>query len=469
MSERTYYDKAIEKHTVVILPSGQIQLFVGKHLVHEVTSPPAFEYLEENGLKVLFPNLTQATLDHVIPTGDRTRPFADEKAEAMAKALEDNVKKFGIPYFETGSGKQGIVHVASAEQGIVHPGMVVVCGDSHTCTYGAFGALAFGIGTTQVRDVLATQTVAVERLKVRRINFNGELQKGVSAKDLAIYKIRTTGVEGGIGFFDEYGGSLVSKLGMEPRMTICNLAVEGGSRGGYFNPDEITYAYLWNAHQDKTTEFSKQVINFGNAKKYWASMASDKDAIYDDILEIYVNKVEPMVTWGTNPAQAIGISEKMPQLKDFSTKQEREEAKKAYEYMGLKPGQSIYGLPIDQVFIGSCTNGRLSDLEKAANIIEGKKVKVKTSIVPGSEKVKYEAEKKGLHEIFIDAGAEWKNPGCSSCLGMVDPIEDERVAAISNRNFEGRQGPKARTHLMGPEMAAYAAIKGRIEDVREYS
>ena len=463
MSKNTLYDKVWENHVVGELPAGQTQLFVGRHLVHEVTSPQAFEMLEERGLKVRNPELTTAVVDHVIPTDDRSRPFKDEKAELMAQTLEDNVEKFGISYFPIGSGSQGVCHVAFPEQGLIWPGQVVVCGDSHTCTYGAFGALAFGIGTTQVSHVLATQTLAMDKLKVRKINFEGELQKGVAAKDLVLYMIKELGVEGGVGFAYEFGGKVIENMDMEGRMTLCNMVVEGGARSGYVNPDQTTFDYLKNRPFAPTRDFEKKV-------EYWKSVASEPDAEYDDVVNIDVSKIEPMVTWGVNPGQGIGISGKIPALDEFSEEQ-REEAEDTLKYMGLKPGKELYGTPVDVVFIGSCTNGRLSDLEAAAKILEGNKVSVRTLVVPGSEQVKYSAERAGLDRIFREAGAEWRYPGCSMCLAMnPDKLEGyQRCASTSNRNFKGRQGsPTGRTHLMSPLTAAATAIEGKIVNPIKY-
>lgn len=461
MSKGTLYDKVWENHKVGILPTGQTQIFVGRHLMHEVTTPQAFEMLRDKGLKLKHPELTWAVLDHVIPTDDRTRPYKDEQAELMAKTLEDNIKEFNITYFAPGSG-QGICHVVFPEQGILWPGQFVVCGDSHTCTYGAFGALALGIGTTQVSHVLATQTLAMDKLKVRRINFNGSLQKGVTVKDLALYMIKELGVKGGVGFVYEFGGEVIDKLRMEERMTLCNMAVEGGVQSGYINPDQTTFDYL------KDRKFGPK--DFEKAKEYWKSIVSDKDAQYDDVINIDVSKIKPMVTWGINPEQVVNIDEKMPGLEMFSGKK-REEIEDTFKYMGLEPGQEIKGIPVDVVFIGSCTNGRLSDLEAAARILKGNKVSVKTLIVPGSELVKKQAEEKGLDKIFKLAGADWRYPGCSMCLAMnPDRLNgNQRSASTSNRNFKGRQGsPTGRTHLMSPITAAASAIEGKITSPIKY-
>ena len=463
LSKNTLYDKVWEKHIVGILPTGQTQIFVGRHLMHEVTSPQAFEMLRETKQKVKHPELTFATLDHVIPTKDVSRPFKDSEAELMTKTIEENVKEFGIEYFAPKSGKNGVCHVAFPEQGIIWPGQLVVCGDSHTCTYGAFGALAFGIGTTQVSHVLATQTMAMDKLKVKRVNFNGRLQNGTSAKDLALFLIKTLGVKGGVGFAFEFNGEAISNFSMEERMTLCNLAVECGARSGYVNPDETTFEYLKGKPKAPKEDFEKAVW-------YWKQMASGKDAEYDDVVELDASSIQPMITCGVNPEQAIPISEKTPSLENFIGKA-KEELEDAFKYMGLTPNQSLEGLPVDVVFIGSCTNGRLSDLQQAAQILKGKKVKVKTLVVPGSEIVQKKAEELGLGKIFKDAGAEWRNPGCSLCLAMnPDRLEGtQRSASTSNRNFKGRQGsPTGRTHLMSPLTAAATAVEGKITDPRKF-
>ena len=462
MSKGTLYDKVWEQHIVGVLPTGQIQIFVGRHLMHEVTSPQAFEMLRERNLSFSHPELTTAVTDHVIPTENANRPFKDGQAEVMMAQLETNTKEFDIPYCAVGSGNQGVCHVTFPEQGIIWPGQLVVCGDSHTCTYGAFGALAFGIGTTQVSHVLATQTMAMDKLKVRKIEISGKLQKGVTAKDVALHIIRLLGVQGGVGYAYEFGGETISAMSMEERMTLCNLAVEGGARSGYINPDQTTYNYL------KGKE--KAPKDFESAVKYWDSIKSDIDAEYDDVVEITVDDLEPMVTWGVNPGQGITVNETVPPLELFSGKAE-EEAKDALDYMGLAEDQEIVGQKVDVVFIGSCTNGRISDLLAAAEILKGKKVSVRTLVVPGSEAVKKEAEKLGLDKIFIDSGCQWRNAGCSMCLAMNPDklVGQERSASTSNRNFKGRQGsPTGRTHLMSPYTAAATAIEGKITDPRKY-
>jgi len=462
MSKGTLYDKVWKQHIVGTLPTGQIQLFVGRHLMHEVTSPQAFEMLRERKLSVKHAELTTAVTDHVIPTDNALRPFKDGQAETMMSQLETNTKEFGIPYCAVASGNQGVCHVTFPEQGIIWPGQLVVCGDSHTCTYGAFGALAFGIGTTQVSHVLATQTMAMDKLKVRQINIMGKLNVGVTAKDVALDIIRVLGVDGGVGYAYEFAGEVIEVMSMEERMTLCNLAVEGGARLGYINPDQITFDYL-NGRAKAPKDFDKAVT-------YWKSIATDSDAEFDDVVEISVDDLEPMVTWGVNPEQGITVSEPVPQLDLFNGKA-RDEATDALNYMGLSEGQEIIGQAVDVVFIGSCTNGRLSDLVAAAKILKGKKVSVKTLIVPGSEAVKKEAEKLGLDKVFIDAGCQWRNAGCSMCLAMNPDklVGEQRSASTSNRNFKGRQGsPTGRTHLMSPYTAAATAIEGKITDPRKY-
>lgn len=464
MSKGTLLDKVVDNHTVGMLESGQTQVYVGGHRGHEVTSPQSFEMLEEKGIKVRRPDLTKFVMDHVNPTDDVSRPYKDEKAELMAATLEKNMEKNpAIDYFRPGEG-QGVCHVVFLEKGTILPGMFVVCGDSHACTYGAVGAIAIGIGTTQVYHVLATQTIAMDKLKVRRINFTGERPKGTVAKDLALALIAKLGVAGGVGHAYEFGGNAIDEMNMEGRMTLCNMAVEGGARSGYVNPDQKTFDYL------RGREFAPKE-DFDKAVNYWKSLASDPDAAYDDVVEIHVDTIKPMVTWGTNPEQAIRIDGVMPTLEDFAEGKARDEAKDAFDYMGLKPGESIEGTPVDVAFIGSCTNGRLSDLEQAAYVFEGHKVVVKTLVVPGSEEVMYAAEAKGLDKIFIAAGAEWRRPGCSLCLAMnPDKLEGyQRSISTSNRNFKGRQGsPTGRTHLASPATVAASAIEGKIVDLRRY-
>ncbi len=460
----TLYDKIWESHTVDTLPTGQTQLFIGLHLVHEVTSPQAFDMLREKGLKIAFPERTFATVDHIVPTDMRSRPLLDEQAEEMMRALENNVRQFDIEYFGLDNERQGIVHVIGPQLGLTQPGMTLACGDSHTSTHGAFGTLAFGIGTTQIRDVLATQTLALDKLKVRKIHVQGNLAEGVFAKDVILSIIRRLGVGGGKGFAYEYGGSVVEKMTMEERMTLCNMSIEGGALVGYVNPDQTTFAFL------EGRPFVPKGRNFERAVTYWSSVASDPNARYDDVVEIEGSQIEPTVTWGINPGQAIGVSEALP---DPETLADPETAKRAYDHMGWQPGMSVAGISIDVAFIGSCTNSRISDLRAAARVVKGKRVSpgVRALVVPGSAEVKAQAEKEGLDRIFADAGFEWRSAGCSMCLAMnPDRLKDREIcASSSNRNFIGRQGsPGGRTILMSPAMVAAAALSGKIVDVREY-
>ncbi len=464
MSERTLYDKIWQSHAVGTLPTGQTQLFIGLHLIHEITTAPAFDMLRENGMDVAFPERTFATLDHIVPTDIRTRPFLDAEAEELTQALEKNIKQFGIEFFGLGSANQGIVHVIGPQLGLTQPGMTLACGDSHTSTHGAFGTLAFGIGTSQVRDVLATQTLAMDKLKVRRINVDGALATGVHAKDVILSIIRRLGVSGGKGFAYEYGGAVIEKMNMEERMTVCNMSIEGGALAGYVNPDATTFEFM------QGRPYVPQGAAFDRAVHYWKSVASDSEANYDEVVNLAGKDIEPTVTWGINPGQAVGISEKLPKPEEFS---DPEGAKKAYEHMGWKPGQPILGTPINVAFIGSCTNSRMTDLRAAAAIAKGRQVKsgIRALVVPGSAEVKKLAEQEGLHEIFKEAGFEWRDAGCSMCLAMNPDklIGREVCASSSNRNFIGRQGsPGGRTLLMSPAMVAAAALNGKVSDVREY-
>jgi 3-isopropylmalate/(R)-2-methylmalate dehydratase large subunit len=465
MSERTLFDKVWDLHTVGTLPSGQTQLFIGLHLIHEVTSPQAFGMLRDRGLKVLFPERTVATVDHIVPTENQARPFADTLAEEMMQALEKNTQEYGIRFYNVGSGSQGIVHVIAPEQGLTQPGMTIACGDSHTSTHGAFGAIAFGIGTSQVRDVLASQTLALSKLKVRKIEINGELPPGVYAKDVILHIIRKLGVKGGVGYAYEFSGTTFANMNMEERMTVCNMAIEGGARCGYVNPDEVTFNYL------KNRDFAPKEEAWDKAVAWWKSIHSDRDAIYDDVVTFNAADIEPTVTWGITPGQGMGVSEYIPTAENLE-EADRAIAREAYKYMQLTPGQPIKGTKIDVCFIGSCTNGRLSDLREAAKIAKGKQVAtgVKAFVVPGSERVKQEAETEGLDKIFLEAGFEWREPGCSMCLAMnPDKLQGTQISASSsNRNFKGRQGSATgRTLLMSPAMVVAAAVKGEVADVRE--
>lgn len=465
MSKGTLFDKVWDAHTVGILPSGQTQLFIGLHLIHEVTSPQAFAMLNERGLKVMYPQRTVATVDHIVPTEDQSRPFADPMAEKMMSALEQNTKEHGIRFFNVGSGNQGIVHVIAPEQGLTQPGMTIACGDSHTSTHGAFGAIAFGIGTSQVRDVLASQTLALAKLKVRRVEVNGELPNGVFAKDIILHIIRKLGVKGGVGYAYEFAGSAIEELSMEGRMTLCNMSIEGGARCGYVNPDQTTYDYL------KGRDFAPKNEDWDKAVDWWNSLRSDADADYDDVVKFEAADIAPTVTWGITPGQGIGVNEKVP-TPEMIPDDERVIAEEAYRYMQLSPGQQIEGTKIDVCFIGSCTNGRISDLREAAQVAKGRHVAkgVKAFVVPGSERVKEQAEREGLDKVFEEAGFEWREPGCSMCLAMnPDKLEGTQISASSsNRNFKGRQGSASgRTLLMSPAMVVSAAVTGQVTDVRQ--
>jgi 3-isopropylmalate/(R)-2-methylmalate dehydratase large subunit len=465
MSKGTLFDKVWDLHTVKILPSGQTQLFIGLHLIHEVTSPQAFAMLRDRGLKVLHPERTVATVDHIVPTDNQARPFADELAEQMMQALENNAKDCGIRFYNIGSGKQGIVHVIAPEQGLTQPGMTIACGDSHTSTHGAFGAIAFGIGTSQVRDVLASQTLALAKLKVRKIEVNGTLAPGVYAKDVILHVIRQLGVKGGVGYAYEFAGTTFEAMSMEERMTVCNMSIEGGARCGYINPDAVTFAYL------QGRDFAPKGADWDKATAWWQSIRSDADAVYDDVATFDASHIEPTVTWGITPGQGMGVSELIPTLETLP-ESERAIAQEAYQYMSLSPGTPIKGTKIDVCFIGSCTNGRLSDLREAAKYAQGKQVAtgVKAFVVPGSERVKQEAEAEGLDRVFQQAGFEWREPGCSMCLAMnPDKLQGRQMSASSsNRNFKGRQGSSTgRTLLMSPAMVVAAAVKGEVADVRE--
>jgi 3-isopropylmalate/(R)-2-methylmalate dehydratase large subunit len=466
MSERTLYDKVWDAHKVTTLPNGQDQLFVGLHLIHEVTSPQAFGMLRERDIEVARPDLTHATVDHIVPTEDQSRPLDNEAAEEMMSELERNVRDAGIELDDPSTGDQGIVHVIGPEQGLTQPGMTIVCGDSHTSTHGAFGALAFGIGTSQIRDVLATQTVAMEKKKVRKIEVTGELGEGVTAKDVILTIIRRLGTDGGVGYVYEYAGEAIESLGMEGRMSICNMSIEGGARAGYVNPDETTYEWL-----RETDAFEDDPERFEELKPYWESVRSDDDAEYDDVVTIDGSEIAPVVTWGTTPGQGIGIGEEIPAPEDLP-EDKRDTARRAQEHMRVEPGETMRGYDIDVAFLGSCTNARLRDLRSAADIVAGREVHetVRAMVVPGSQRVKAAAEAEGLDEGFREAGFEWREAGCSMCLGMNDDQlkGDEACASSSNRNFVGRQGSKdGRTVLMSPEMVAAAAITGEVTDVRE--
>jgi 3-isopropylmalate/(R)-2-methylmalate dehydratase large subunit len=461
---QTLLQKVWDLHTVRRLPTGQTQLFVGLHLVHEVTSPQAFDTLRANGWTVARPDRTFATVDHIVPTRARTRPFLDVLAEDMIASLERNCRDFGVRLAGLDDERQGIVHVIGPELGLTQPGMTIACGDSHTSTHGAFGAIALGIGTSQVRDVLASQCLALEPLKVRRIRVTGELPRGVYAKDVVLTIIQRLGVAGGNGYAYEYAGDAIARMSMDERMTVCNMSIEGGARVGYINPDETTFAYM------EGRPFAPAGEAFARARAWWRSMASDPDAAYDDEVVIRAGELAPVVTWGVNPGQSISVGGRVPSASDPGV--DPKAVREALEYMKLAPGQPIAGLKVDVAFIGSCTNGRLSDLREAARVVRGRHVAphVKALVVPGSDAVSRAAEREGLADTFRAAGFEWRGAGCSMCLGMnPDQLKPrQRCASTSNRNFEGRQGRLGRTHLLSPIMAAAAAIEGHFVDIRTW-
>jgi len=459
---KTLLKKVWDLHTVRQLSTGQAQLFIGLHLIHEVTTPQAFDMLRSRGIGVAFPDRTFGTTDHIIPTGDISRPFQDPLAEAMLSALEKNCAEFDIPFWNLDSDRQGIVHVIGPELGLTQPGMTVACGDSHTSTHGALGAVALGVGTSQVRDVLASQSLAIDPLKVRRIAVNGELGRGVFAKDVVLEIIHRLGVNGGVGYAYEYGGTAIERMSIDERLTICNMSIEGGARVGYVNPDQTTFEYL------KGRPFVPAGDAFDRAVSWWRSIASDTDADYDDVVEIDASAIEPRVTWGINPGQSVAVSECIPSISGGA---QNGGVAEALAFMGLTGGERITGTKIDVAFVGSCTNSRLSDLREAARIAKGRSVAphVTALVVPGSRSVQFAAEEEGLDQVFRDAGFEWRSAGCSMCLAMnPDRLEGSQVcASSSNRNFKGRQGsPTGRTLLMSPAMVAAAAVAGEVTDVR---
>jgi len=461
---QSLYQKVWDAHAVDTLADGRTQLFIGTHLIHEVTSPQAFGMLRELGLEVAYPQRTFATVDHIVPTEHQNDP-SDPLAAEMMQALRRNADDFGITYFDLASGKQGIVHVVGPEQGITQPGTTIACGDSHTATHGAFGAIAFGIGTTQVRDVLATQTLAMGKLKVRRIEVNGRLRPGVYAKDVILHIIRQLGAKGGIGYAYEYAGEVFDRMSMEERMTVCNMSIEGGARCGYVNPDDKTVEYLKGRPYVDMDDFDATAAR-------WLSFASDPDADYDDRVVIDAAEIEPTVTWGISPDHGLAVSESIPDPATADSDSERATIEEALAYMKLPPGTPIQGVRIDVAFLGSCTNGRLSDFREVARLLEGRKVAagVKAIAVPGSQIVAEQCRQEGIDRIFEEAGFEWRGAGCSMCLAMNPDklVGDQICASSSNRNFKGRQGsPTGRTILMSPVMVAAAAVTGAVADARE--
>jgi 3-isopropylmalate/(R)-2-methylmalate dehydratase large subunit len=461
----TLLDKVWEAHAVRTLPSGQTQLFIGLHLIHEVTTPQAFSMLKQLGLRVRMPERTFATLDHIIPTTSQVRPYADPMAEEMAAHMVRNAKDFGVPLFDLDSGRQGIVHVIGPELGLSQPGMTIACGDSHTSTHGAVGAIAFGIGTSQVRDVLATQCLAMAKPRLRQVRVDGVLTPGVYAKDVILTIIRRLGVKGGVGYAYEYAGPVIDRMSMEERLTVCNMSIEGGARFGYINPDDTTVAYL------RGRPYAPQGEAFDRAATWWKAMASAPGARFDDVAAIDGSQIGPVVTWGINPGQSVGVGEHIPSP-ETAPEDERSTYREALAFMGFEAGRPIAGTKIDVAFIGSCTNSRLSDLRIAADVARRGKVAkgVRALVVPGSQAVAVAAEREGLPEVFRAAGFDWRKAGCSMCLGMNDDKLQGReiCASSSNRNFIGRQGsPHGRTLLMSPAMVAAAAISGAVTDVRE--
>jgi 3-isopropylmalate/(R)-2-methylmalate dehydratase large subunit len=467
MQARTLFEKVWDAHVVRGDDGGPALLYVDLHLVHEVTSPQAFEGLRLAGRRVRRPDLTLATVDHNVPTGDRRLPIADQVAGRQVATLMSNARTNGIELHDLESPDQGIVHVIGPELGATRPGTVIVCGDSHTSTHGAFGALAFGIGTSEVEHVLATQCIVQSRPQTMEVRFEGSPRAGVGAKDLVLALIRRIGTAGGTGYVIEYTGDAIRELPMEGRMTICNMSIEAGARAGMIAPDDVTFEYLQNRPRSPRGEA------WSRAVEEWRALATDRGARYDAAVVVDAAALGPQVTWGTSPGMTAEITERVPDPADAPTEAERESYRRALEYMDLRPGTPLEGLPVDRVFLGSCTNGRLSDLREAAGVARGRRVAsgVRAMVVPGSQRVKALAEAEGLDRVFIESGFEWRNPGCSMCLGMNEDIlaPGERCASTSNRNFEGRQGKGGRTHLMSPSMAAAAAVEGRLVDVRAWT
>ncbi|MGA2088244.1 MAG: 3-isopropylmalate dehydratase large subunit [Stellaceae bacterium] len=465
--KRTLFDKIWESHLVEQLPDGTCLLYIDRHLVHEVTSPQAFEGLRLSRRKVRQPLATIAVVDHNVPTTDRSKGISDPESKLQIETLDRNAKEFGIPYFGIDDLRQGIVHIIGPEQGMTQPGMTIVCGDSHTATHGAFGALAFGIGTSEVEHVLATQTLIQRRAKNMRVSVEGDLPQGVTAKDLILGIIGQIGTAGGTGHVVEYAGDAIRKLSMEGRMTVCNMSIEAGARAGLIAPDETTFDYL------KGRPSAPKGAAWEQAVAFWKTLPSDPGAVYDQEITIDASKIAPQVTWGTSPEDVLPITGIVPDPAGVADPAKRAAMERSLEYMDLKPGVKLMELPVQRVFIGSCNNGRIEDLREAAKIAQGRKVAagVAAMVVPGSGLVKRQAEAEGLDRIFLAAGFEWREPGCSMCLAMnADRLEPgERCASTSNRNFEGRQGRGGRSHLMSPAMAAAAAVTGRLADVRELS
>ena len=461
---KTLFEKIWDKHLVASIDKSTNLVFIDLHLVHEVTSPQAFDSLRIAGRSVKHPELTLATVDHGVPTSNRLLGIKDPLSKIQIEALETNCEEFGVTLFGINDPRQGIVHVIGPEQGITQPGMTIVCGDSHTATHGAFGALAFGIGTSEVEHVLATQTLAMEKPKTMKVEVIGDVSVGVGPKDIILGIIRKIGTGGGAGHVIEYVGDVIQNMSMENRMTICNMSIEGGARAGMIAPDEVTFNYL------KEKNYAPKGSDWDDAIAEWGNLYSDEDAEFDKVVTINADELEPSISWGTNPSQVIFVNDTIPHPNDFDEESEKEAASRALEYMDLKPGEKISEIQLDRVFIGSCTNGRIEDLREAAEVVKGNKVSetIGAMIVPGSTLVKKQAEEEGLDKIFIDAGFDWREAGCSMCLGMNPDIlsPGERCASTSNRNYEGRQGAGGRTHLVSPKMAAAAALYGKFVDIR---
>ncbi len=464
---KTLYDKIWDDHLVFKQDDGTSLLYVDRHLVHEVTSPQAFEGLRLNKRKVRKPNFTLAVADHNVPTTDRTKGINDQQSKIQVDTLRKNCKEFGVPLFDMNDKRQGIVHIIGPEQGFTQPGTIIVCGDSHTATHGAFGALAFGIGTSEVEHVLATQTLLQKKSKNFLLKVNGKIPLGVTAKDVILKIIGTIGTAGGTGFVIEYSGDVIRNFSMEERMTVCNMTIEGGARAGLIQPDEKTFKYLENR------PLSPKKDNWNKALDYWNNLKSDNDCKFDKVIVLNGDEVVPQVTWGTSPQDVVPVNGSVPDPKKEKDNDRRVAMERSLDYMGLKPNTKMTDIKIDKVFIGSCTNGRIQDLREAAKLLKDKKIAghVNAMVVPGSGLVKIQAEQEGLDKVFKDSGFEWREPGCSMCLGMnEDQLKPrERCASTSNRNFEGRQGRGGRTHLVSPAMAAVAAIEGHLSDVRKFN
>ena len=463
---QTIYDKIWNEHLVHVQEDGTSLLFVDRHLIHEVTSPQAFEGLRNTKRRVRQPKLTLAVADHNVPTTDRSKGISDEESKIQVDTLDANCKEFGVQLFGMNDKRQGIVHIIGPEQGFTQPGTIMVCGDSHAATHGAFGALAFGIGTSEVEHVLATQTLVQKKSKNFRINVNGQLSAGVTSKDVILQIIGKIGTAGGTGYVIEYAGNLISSLSVEQRMTICNMTIEGGARAGLIQPDQKIFDYLKNKPMSPKNE------NWDKALEYWSQLKSDDDVSFDKEISLEAKEIKPMVTWGTSPQDVVTIDGKVPNPDQEVDPDKKNSIERSLKYMGLEPDIFVKDIKIDKVFIGSCTNGRIEDLREAAKILKDRKIAshVDAMVVPGSGLVKEQAEQEGLDKIFKNSGFEWREPGCSMCLAMnADKLKpEERCASTSNRNFEGRQGRGGRTHLVSPAMAAAAAISGNLDDVRKY-